>query len=72
MPTTAGKILILLDSPRWAEPPPTAAELADRLGVTAATASTALRMLENLGRVRKVGEASTGARTWALIERQWT
>ncbi|TDC34237.1 winged helix-turn-helix transcriptional regulator [Micromonospora sp. 15K316] len=63
--TTDEKVLTLMARPRWRDEPPTAGELADRLGLPTDTVSTALQQLAADGKVRRVGEAFNGAWTWA-------
>jgi DNA-binding MarR family transcriptional regulator len=48
--------------------PPTAKEIAEAIGANPSTVTTALRRLEYLGKVRQVGEAFGGGRTWTLTD----
>jgi DNA-binding MarR family transcriptional regulator len=66
--TTVDRILAYLDRQDARDFPPTAREIAAALGATPSAVSTALQKLATAGKVRQIGEAANGARTWALIQ----
>lgn len=67
MTTVAEKIVAHLERhTRTDKPLETAGEIGVAIGAVTATVMTNLRRLEGEGVVRKVGEAQSGARTWAL------
>lgn len=61
----ADKILTYLA--RETEYPPTAKEIAEAVGATPGSVSSALRRLADEGKVEKLGVAMDGGRTWVLV-----
>lgn len=64
MATTSDRVLAHLGHEHYEYS--TAKEIAQYLRVSPATVSASLRKLEAAGRVRKVGEAFDGGKTWGL------